>query len=508
MSVSKRRTYLEKFLENMRGRDAKGIQNMRITIRKKDWLEAFKSEALTLYNGQDTEILAKAIENSFNKEWKEISDIIKKWYSTKSRATTWKKQTYKANQHSIIMKITNSSAKSTKWYNNAVVSLKRPLNKWAKKKTYVKRIIGEHGKELERSQQSGGQMTFPGQGNVVNRPGSAGNNMQTSLVKAMENTIQHDDWWCDFLVMAVQNYLHAKINSRVDKRKTKNSIFRNHTIEYIITPSPPSKQTGAPDVEDQKEYEKFFNRIFFQELQKEVIKMKKGGASTKAINAFTASSPDIFDEFSDFGDDKAVEIMEREARRSMQKANARMTGVGPKTKTKISFGKQLKNIKAEKKIGKKIEVMRKGANQVKTSVVAKQNANPPLSKISKNKRAGAMMNAGFKMDKEGLLIKELINRILPRAIQRNMGSPRLNNQSGRFAKSAKVDNVIVGPRGGLYIGYTYPQSPYGVFEPGHGKAPWANQYRDPRHIIGKSIREIVATNMGGQVVSGLTREFE
>jgi len=239
MSVSKRRTYLEKFLENMRGRDAKGIQNMRITIRKKDWLEAFKSEVLTLYNGQDTEILAKAIENSFNKEWKEISDVIKKWYSTKSRATTWKKQTYKANQHSIIMKITNSSAKSTKWYNNAVVSLKRPLNKWAKKKTYVKRIIGEHGKELERSQQSGGQMTFPGQGNVVNRPGSAGNNMQTSLVKAMENTIQHDDWWCDFLVMAVQNYLHAKINSRVDKRKTKNSIFRNHTIEYIITPSPP-----------------------------------------------------------------------------------------------------------------------------------------------------------------------------------------------------------------------------------------------------------------------------
>ena len=98
--------------------------------------------------------------------------------------------------------------------------------------------------------------------------------------------------------------------------------------------------------------------------------------------------------------------------------------------------------------------------------------------------------------------------ILPRAIEANMGSPRLNNQTGRFARSAKVDNVIVGPRGGLYIGYTYPQNPYGVFEPGHGKAPWANQYRDPRHLIGMSIRQIVATNMGGQLVSGLTREFE
>jgi hypothetical protein len=102
----------------------------------------------------------------------------------------------------------------------------------------------------------------------------------------------------------------------------------------------------------------------------------------------------------------------------------------------------------------------------------------------------------------------MINNRLPRAIEANMGSPRLNNQTGKFATSAKVDNVVVGPRGGLYIGYTYPQRPYGVFEPGHGRAPWANQYRDPRHIIGKSIREIVAVNMRGQTVSGLTREFE
>lgn len=508
MSVSKRRTYLENFLKNMRGRDAQSMQNMRITIRKKDWLDAFKSEALNLTNVEDTEALAKAIDTSFEKEWKEISDVIKKWYGTTSRATTWKKQIYKANQHSIIMKVTNTSTKSKKWYNNAVISLKRPLNKWAKKKTYVKRIIGEHGRELEKRQQANAQLTTGIPGDVINRPGSAGNNMQTSLVKAMENTIEHDGWWCDFLVMAVQNYLHAKINSRVDKRKTKNSIFRNHVIEYIITPSPPSKQTGTPDVKDQKEFEKFFNRIFFQELQKEVIKMKKGGASTKAINAFTASSPDIFDEFSDFGDDKAVEIMEREAKKAMRKANAQMTGVGPKTKTKVSFKKQLENIRAEKKIGKVIEVVRKDAKRVKTSVVAKQNATPPLSKISKNKRAGEMMNAGFKMDKEGLLIKDLINKILPRAIEANMGSPRLNMQTGKFARSAKVDNVIIGPRGGLYIGYTYPQSPYGVFEPGHGRAPWANQYRDPRHIIGKSIREIVATNMRGQMVSGLTREFE
>ena len=504
---SQRKKYLQDFLKSFRGRDAKGIQQMRMTIRKQDWLDAFKAEALKNYNGPDKDTLAKAI-GDFEPEWKQISQIINGWYK-KAKPRTWKQQDIKNTKDTIVIKIKNTSKSSKKWYNNAVVSLKGsngPLNKWAKKKTYVKRIIAEHGKELERSQQSGGQMTFPGQKNVVNRPGTAGNNMQTSLVKAMQDTVSNDKWWIDFLVVSIQGYLHAKINSRIDKRKTKNSIHRNHFIEFIIAPN--TKQSGRGDIEDAKEFESIFRSHFNQELKKKIQLMRSGKVPRKEIAAFASDSPDIFDEFSDFGDDKAVEIMEREARRSMQKANARMTGVGPKTKTKISFGKQLKNIKAEKKIGKKIEVMRKGANQVKTSVVAKQNANPPLSKISKNKRVGAMMNAGFKMDKEGLLIKELINRILPRAIQRNMGSPRLNNQSGRFAKSAKVDNVIVGPRGGLYIGYTYPQSPYGVFEPGHGKAPWANQYRDPRHIIGKSIREIVATNMGGQVVSGLTREFE
>ena len=236
--------------------------------------------------------------------------------------------------------------------------------------------------------------------------------------------------------------------------------------------------------------------------------MKKGNVDRKKIAAFASDSPDIFDDFSEFGYDKSVEIAEQEALRAMRKANAQMTGVGPNTKTRVSFKKQLENIRAEKKIGKVIEVARKDATKVKTKTVAKRIANPPMSKVAPNKRTQAMMGAGYRMDKEGLLIRDLINRILPRAIENNMGSPRLNNQTGRFARSAKVDNVIVGPRGGLYIGYTYPQSPYGVFEPGHGRAPWANQYRDPRHLIGMSIRQIVATNMGGQVVSGLTREFE
>lgn len=502
---SQRKKYLQDFLKSFQGRDATGIQQMRITIRRDDWLHAFKTETLNNYKGPDKEALGKAIDKTFDKDWKEIQAVIRKWYNS-SRPRTWAKQSRTSKAGVIIIKVKNTSKASKKWYQNAVVSLKRPLNKWAKKKTYVKRIIAEHGKELERDQQSGGQMVIPGQGNVVNRPGSAGNNMQTSIIKAMNDTVSNDEWWISFLVSAVQGYLHAKINSRIDKRKTKNSIHRNHFIEFIIAPN--TKQAGTPDKEDGKEFESVFRKHFNAALKKKIKAMKDGKVPKKEIAAFASDSPDIFDEFSDFGDDKAVEIMEKEARRQMRKANAQMAGVGKGTKTKISFSKNLENIRAEKKIGKAIEVMRKGADKVKTRTVASQVASPPMSKMSKGQRASAQMGPGFRMDKEGLLIKNMINNILPRAIEANMGSPRLNNQTGRFASSAKVDNVVVGPRGGLYIGYTYPQRPYGVFEPGHGRAPWANQYRDPRHIIGKSIREIIAVNMRGQTVSGLTREFE
>ena len=494
---SKRKKYLQDFLKNMQGRDAKGIQTMRVTIRKQDWLESFKASL-------NDNTMGNTIDKAFDKEWREISKAIKGWYDSKSRATTWKKVGYKAKGGIIVINIRNSSATSKKWYNNAIISMKKPLNKYVKKKAYVKRIIGEHGRELERLQQAGAQGSLPGYEEVVQRPGSAGNNMQTSLVKAMGDVVDNSQWWCGFVVYAVQNYLHAKINSRIDKRKTKNSIHRNHVIEFIISPSPPSKQSGAPDRADKEEFTSVFRRHFNAEMKKKIKDMKSGKTPRKEIAAFVSDSPDIFDEFADFGDNKSVEIMEQEARRAMRRANAQMTGVGKKTKTRVSFAKQLKAARAEKKIGKAIEVARKNS-AVKTKLVASQQASPPSAKKG---TGGKKVDPGFRMDKEGILIKDMINNLLPRAIQQNMGTPRLNNQTGRFSKSAKVDNVVVGPRGGLYIGYTYPQRPYGVFEPGHGKTPWANQYRDPRHIIGMSIRQIVAVNMKGQAVTSLTRGFE
>ena len=68
-----------------------------------------------------------------------------------------------------------------------------------------------------------------------------------------------------------------------------------------------------------------------------------------------------------------------------------------------------------------------------------------------------------------------------------MQPPALRNRTGRFRQSAEVTNVNIGPRGGTQIDYTYMRDPYETFEPG---GDMGSRNRDPRKIIGESVREI------------------
>jgi len=99
-----------------------------------------------------------------------------------------------------------------------------------------------------------------------------------------------------------------------------------------------------------------------------------------------------------------------------------------------------------------------------------------------------------------IALKELINQQLPSRILPKMQAPALVNRTGRFRHSAEVTNVVIGPRGGTQIDYTYQRNPYEVFEPGSG-SPLANQYRDPRRIIGGTIREIAQQIMGKKFIT-------
>lgn len=79
------------------------------------------------------------------------------------------------------------------------------------------------------------------------------------------------------------------------------------------------------------------------------------------------------------------------------------------------------------------------------------------------------------------------NRRLPSAIIANMGSPALNNQTGRFASSVKVVDILQTNKGFPSVGYTYEKNPYQTFEVGYRQG---SLEQDPRKLIDRTIREI------------------
>ena len=95
-------------------------------------------------------------------------------------------------------------------------------------------------------------------------------------------------------------------------------------------------------------------------------------------------------------------------------------------------------------------------------------------------------------------LRNLLNEALPQMVASKMTSPALRFRTGRFANSARVENVNMGPRGGVHIDYTYMRNPYETFEPG-GKQ--GSTQRDPRKIIGASIRELAMGLLGRQPTS-------
>jgi hypothetical protein len=85
----------------------------------------------------------------------------------------------------------------------------------------------------------------------------------------------------------------------------------------------------------------------------------------------------------------------------------------------------------------------------------------------------------------------VLNAKLPETVMDNMGAPRLENRTGKFAQSVRAVDVTETAQGFKSVGYTYSKNPYQVFESGSGTR-FSSIERDPRSLIETSIREIVA----------------
>lgn len=92
----------------------------------------------------------------------------------------------------------------------------------------------------------------------------------------------------------------------------------------------------------------------------------------------------------------------------------------------------------------------------------------------------------------------LINQRLPNTVAKNMGTPRLNFRTGRFAGSVRATEVTKTREGFASIGYTYQRNPYEVFESNSGSR-FSSISRDPRSLIDASIREIAAEMALGRI---------
>ncbi|HAV24564.1 MAG TPA: hypothetical protein DCX01_00155 [Bacteroidetes bacterium] len=121
--------------------------------------------------------------------------------------------------------------------------------------------------------------------------------------------------------------------------------------------------------------------------------------------------------------------------------------------------------------------------------VGKSLAIPLAKKALQKKRATKSKSAAS----SPLQLIASLNKVLPETVAKNMKSPALNYQTGRFAESVQVTDVSTTAKGFPSVGYTYQRDPYEVFEAGSGSR-FADSNRDPRKIIDASIREI-ARNM-------------
>jgi hypothetical protein len=148
--------------------------------------------------------------------------------------------------------------------------------------------------------------------------------------------------------------------------------------------------------------------------------------------------------------------------------------------SKLTSGKNIRKTNVKKPTKK----TKKGTKGKKSKgFIPKKGKNLAIAKIAKSssKQPGASLYT----------VMALINDKLPETVKGNMGAPRLENQTGKFAQSVRLTGVIQTPQGMPSFGYTYAKSPYAVFESSSGSR-FASVARDPRSLIDASIREIAA----------------
>lgn len=151
--------------------------------------------------------------------------------------------------------------------------------------------------------------------------------------------------------------------------------------------------------------------------------------------------------------------------------------------------------------GKKTNIKRRSTKRKRKKIKATRQK-PKASKgeafVDNTKTAAVQAGVRESRKQSPINLMSLINSKLPQTVRKNMGFPRLENQTGTFAASVRVTDASMTAQGFPSIGYTYQRQPYGVFEASSGTR-FASPERDPRTLITQSIREIAAEIVTGRL---------
>lgn len=319
----------------------------------------------------------------------------------------------------------------------------------------------------------------------------------------------------DSFVLGLNEHLKENYGKRLNKTKTKfdRSTFKSE----IIVDTTKEVQYGSDLLEAGHEkgegilesrmadaIDTAINQKYMRQIVKDNLEtnFKELGISLEFVRNDATDSHSIFAQSKvenretgfDASDEKA------EFRRQLKDAIAKLNSKEPLTKLKGSDsieefktkqvnyeimtelgkagGKYVKVPKAKKPKPTKRHVKRPQKKQ-KSKVVNSELAKATVRKTRLSSRVQAAPGA---LNLTALLgpLNDQINTV----VRQNMGAPRLENRTGRFAGSVRITDITRTPQGFPSIGYTYQRAPYDKFE--------TDPDRDPRKLIDKSIREIAA----------------
>ena len=520
MARAQRAKFIRKFANEVRKRSAAGIERCEIRFDRRDWQQFIEVQAVkdlrlavkpiqTDIFGEGIKPDMKAIDSvlaeilsspNWNSEcdriWADLGDKLQAWSIPKNQRTTWNSKPMTTPPGSDIYKLEVFGeiffGKSTKikWVDNVIVSIRKVAKAYAASIKLNKKIVAEHGLYPEKSQAKG-QQNIPGVGTVIGgdehqRGGGQGNVLQTALLKSLNTAVGKatKDPIMKVWVYLVDGILTDIWASTLDKRKSPNTVQREHTIHLTILPD--ESQTGVVDRRISQSIKKYFKAGGEWERQAKNYFVNTLGLKTRALNNAMSAS-----------DDYTEELNNTTIKRIIQGAfypqtvwSGKKGGGTPNMKLKINkqFAKKIKSAKSSDRLNVK-KPSKASAKRIQTVLFGKKATGKKAKKSRVGKRAVG------RVAESPIALRNLLNEGLPQMVASKMHTPALQYRTGRFANSARVEMVHVGQRGGTQVDYTYMKFPYQTFEPGFKQG---STMRDPRKIIGESIRELAMGILGRQ----------